>query len=500
MMLLFVGVAPASSNSSSTYKAVLIDAYNTTPASPNAIAAAEAYLSQRLGSAYYSKYFDFVNSTNTSYSYDNVSYISFQYKMPYSNGTIIPQTNGTFIPYNGALVSVKQITTAPTIYLGKNLSGGPFVLHFDKLGAPNANGSLPAIMTLYYNDVPVITNVTLWPYNISKYNLNGNTIYIRTMRDDFAFGGYLNWMNVQLFTNATNATPLTYGNKLEMATPLTNITLVYVGRNLTSYPFIFNLEDRTYTKAGLWGALATLYYKGVPVINNTVLLAGDAYEYDVDGSTVYPYDYSVVECIYCYQIWGGIQLLTSIFNITGMHVIIPNAYVAVANNGTVIDYQGPTQPYYVNISEGDAISIAESHGFKDNVANILGVSKGTGAESGYSIVWAISSDNNAGIYIDAMTGDVIGEYVISNPPNFFNPPVAGYSELGDFSINASSLTTVPTTIPSTTTPIAQTTTLQTTTSISQATNSTSTSQPSALGDLINSLIKDIQNFFSSIGL
>ena len=143
--------------------------------------------------------------------------------------------------------------------------------------------------------------------------------------------------------------------------------------------------------------------------------------------------------------------------------------LSVYDNGTVGEYQGPNEPYFVNVSRDAAVMTAGSFGIQNATAILEGGYFGgsqTGPEQGYEIVWAVQSRNPTimndskianviyrGVYIGAVNGSLVGEFE-------YNPaiisPTGNYADLGNmelFSLPAAAgSTTVLSTIPATTVP------------------------------------------------
>jgi hypothetical protein len=109
----------------------------------------------------------------------------------------------------------------------------------------------------------------------------------------------------------------------------------------------------------------------------------------------------------------------------GITLVLSSTYNAT-------EYVGPSAPYTINISKGDAITTAGLYGVANGTASISAVENvaATGNTiNGYSIAWAvtggdqINSTNSSniytanrtypGLYIDAASGNVIGEYIYS---------------------------------------------------------------------------------------
>jgi len=119
------------------------------------------------------------------------------------------------------------------------------------------------------------------------------------------------------------------------------------------------------------------------------------------------------------------------------------------NASRIVHYTGPARPYFINISQGAAISTAESYGLQNDTAQLEGVfSQNSSEYSNYSIAWAVLSNNPTklhnyyGIYVDAVTGNVIGEYLVY-PYDYGNYSSQAYGTAGGFSLFYLSNATAP---------------------------------------------------------
>lgn len=105
----------------------------------------------------------------------------------------------------------------------------------------------------------------------------------------------------------------------------------------------------------------------------------------------------------------------------------------------VTDYIGPSKPYIMEINSSAAIRIAEDYGIYNDTARLVGLfGSNVTASSNYSIAWAVLSgqaakgQNYYGVYVDAITGNVVGEFYYP-PFSVQNSSMQGYGTAGNYS-------------------------------------------------------------------
>lgn len=110
------------------------------------------------------------------------------------------------------------------------------------------------------------------------------------------------------------------------------------------------------------------------------------------------------------------------------------------NGSNVIDYIGPAEPYILKVNSSLAIKTAKSYGMLNDTARLVGLfGQNTTHASNYSVAWAVIShdaqkgQNYYGIYVDAVIGNVIGEFYYL-PYDLHNSTAQGYGTMGNFSL------------------------------------------------------------------
>ncbi|HIH50066.1 TPA: hypothetical protein HA291_01265 [Candidatus Micrarchaeota archaeon] len=168
--------------------------------------------------------------------------------------------------------------------------------------------------------------------------------------------------------------------------------------------------------------------------NSTYIKYGDRHYYDLNVS-VFWFSYNVPflnrssavkfcpSAQYCYYNPLFVELL-------------------IADNGTPLVYQGPSKPFYVNISANQAMTIGSQSGFKNGTATWLLPVNNSRNDSlaGYSVAWDVagygSGPNFRIIYVDSQTGKVLGEANGFGSPGgtYPGPAVPSVYTTGNFSL------------------------------------------------------------------
>ena len=106
------------------------------------------------------------------------------------------------------------------------------------------------------------------------------------------------------------------GGSIQLASSITPMQTVYVGKNLTSGPWTIQLQDLAQTNNGTNDAAAvSIYYNGVNT-NETSLSTRTTTKFNVSGHTLFVDLNSTFAGLYAYQKWAKIQLYTNVYNLT----------------------------------------------------------------------------------------------------------------------------------------------------------------------------------------
>ena len=121
-----------------------------------------------------------------------------------NTGSNIPSTS-TAIP-GGEIQLASSLSPLTTLYVGQNITTGPFKVELTDLGQPNQNAISVAAFNIYYNNV--LTNVTsIFPNDTAQlYNVSGHNLYVKVSNTFAGLYAYQKYAKVQLYANVYNVT------------------------------------------------------------------------------------------------------------------------------------------------------------------------------------------------------------------------------------------------------------------------------------------------------
>ncbi|MGC8537831.1 MAG: S-layer protein [Candidatus Micrarchaeia archaeon] len=128
-----------------------------------------------------------------------------------------PTTNtlSTNVIYGGKISLASSLTNLTTVYVGDNITSGPFKVQLSGLGNTNSNGVSQASINIYYQNstTPVNTSV-VDTYSLSKFNVSGHNLWVK-VNQTFVGGSfaYQRWAKMQLYANVYNITSSQAYNK-----------------------------------------------------------------------------------------------------------------------------------------------------------------------------------------------------------------------------------------------------------------------------------------------
>jgi YVTN family beta-propeller protein len=98
------------------------------------------------------------------------------------------------------------------VYVGHNITSGPWTVQLVDLGQPNTNGISAASVEVWYNGV--LTNQSqVTPDSIATFEVNGNLMYLEVNQTFSGLYAYQKWAKMQLWyvpSTSTNSSPLSY--------------------------------------------------------------------------------------------------------------------------------------------------------------------------------------------------------------------------------------------------------------------------------------------------
>ncbi len=156
--------------------------------------------------------------------------------------------------------------------------------------------------------------------NPIQFNIPANTMANTTKTSTISLLGE-NWTIIS-GNYPTAPTGFTSGNvvfgysKLEIAQSLTPLQVVYVGHNITSGPFMVELQDLSYpTQNGTSKAALAIYYKG-QLVNETAIPPYTLKSFNISGTKLYVRVGETFPGLYAYQKWAQLQLYSNVYNLT----------------------------------------------------------------------------------------------------------------------------------------------------------------------------------------
>ena len=125
------------------------------------------------------------------------------------NGTYpTTSTASTNVIYGGKISLASSLTNLTTVYVGDNLTSGPFKVQLSGLGNTNSNGISQASINIYYQNstTPVNTSVVNTS-SLSKFNVSGHSLWVK-VGQTFVGGSfsYQRWAKMQMYANVYNIT------------------------------------------------------------------------------------------------------------------------------------------------------------------------------------------------------------------------------------------------------------------------------------------------------
>ena len=107
---------------------------------------------------------------------------------------------------NTVVELASSLSNLTTLYVGQNITSGPFKVELTDLGQPNQNSISTAAFNIYYNNV--LTNVTsIFPNDTpQQFNVTGHLLYVKVKSTFAGLYAYEKYAKVQLYSNVFNLT------------------------------------------------------------------------------------------------------------------------------------------------------------------------------------------------------------------------------------------------------------------------------------------------------
>ncbi len=147
------------------------------------------------------------SATNAQINLLGENWTTYNFNPPVLSGSW-PSSNSFVV--GGNLTLAAASTPLTTVYVGHNISSGPFTVVLNDLSYPNNAGLSNAALSVYYNGV--LTNVTAaGPASGSsgenvEINATGHKLFIKVSQTFPGLYAYQKWAKIQLFSNTFNVT------------------------------------------------------------------------------------------------------------------------------------------------------------------------------------------------------------------------------------------------------------------------------------------------------
>jgi len=104
----------------------------------------------------------------------------------------------------GKIQLASSLIPLTTVYVGHNITSGPWTVQLTDLGQPNQNGVSPASLSILYNNVLTNTSSITPGSGTTKFNVTGHTLYVSVNQTFAGLYAYQKWAKIQLYTNVYN--------------------------------------------------------------------------------------------------------------------------------------------------------------------------------------------------------------------------------------------------------------------------------------------------------
>ncbi len=128
------------------------------------------------------------------------------------NWTIVSYTlpagtpsSSTVATHGGKLGLASSLVPLSTVYVGKNLTSGPFTVQLADLGTANNAGISTAAINVYYHGV-LTNSSSIFPGNTVKYNVSGTQLWVKVNQTFAGLYAYQKWAKIQMYSGLYNIT------------------------------------------------------------------------------------------------------------------------------------------------------------------------------------------------------------------------------------------------------------------------------------------------------
>ncbi len=381
-------------------------------------------------------------ATNAQITLLGQNWTTYDFHPPVLSGSW-PSSNSFVV--GGNLTLAQASTGVETVYVGKNISSGPFTVVLNDLSYPNNAGLSNAALSVYYNGV--LTNVTsVGPASGSSgenavINASGTKLYIKVSETFPGLYAYQKWAKIQLFSNTFNVTS---GKNFNTANGKNWVSLLRWTSNESTAPvsqatFAPNAALQSiilYTNQSNQVSLtpgSTLNYITNPAVW-TLTFVGDSAGAPGSGNSNYDSLSLTTSGTtgLTYQNYGGSSTYSSALTQTFSATLgVPSVAVAESNTINDTSITEPASYFTVSSSLPTAFQITPSGTYTAPTSNLQSVVYNLDAYTytPYNAVNSLGVTNlkslsNSGLQVELLNNGVAGNYVDSTNP--LSITVTGY--------------------------------------------------------------------------
>ncbi|MDE1874447.1 MAG: hypothetical protein KGI04_05045, partial [Candidatus Micrarchaeota archaeon] len=119
--------------------------------------------------------------------------------------TLTPGSSSVAVTGTSKIGLAQSLVPLSTVYVGKNLTSGPFTVQLADLGTATSSGVSPAAINVYYNGV-LSNSTSIFPGNTVKYNVSGSRLWVKVNQTFAGLYAYQKWAKIQMYSGLYNLT------------------------------------------------------------------------------------------------------------------------------------------------------------------------------------------------------------------------------------------------------------------------------------------------------
>ena len=140
------------------------------------------------------------SASNPPFTLAGANWTIYKFTVPTVSGSF-PASNSFVV--GGSLTLAKVSTPLQTVYVGHNITSGPFTVELQDLSYPNSAGTSSAAIAVYENG-QIVNNTSVFPGNTATFNVSGTKLYVDVASTFPGLYAYQKWAKIQLFSTIEN--------------------------------------------------------------------------------------------------------------------------------------------------------------------------------------------------------------------------------------------------------------------------------------------------------